>query len=127
MNRNLTLLGSLCIPMLFSTGCAVGMALSGERQPNLAAFSTGSTRGEVELQLGQSVQTTVREDGGRTDVYQYELGDEPSAGRAIGHGVMDVATLGLWEVVGTPIEAVQGDVRRVVIEYDTHDRVQKIR
>lgn len=27
-----------------------------------------------------------------------------SALRAFGHGVLDVATLGLWEIIGTPIE-----------------------
>ena len=31
-----------------------------------------------------------------------------SAARAAMHGVLDVATLGVWEVVGTPIEAVKG-------------------
>jgi hypothetical protein len=31
--------------------------------------------------------------------------NEPSAGRAIGHGVMDVLTLGLWEIVGTRLKA----------------------
>jgi len=33
-------------------------------------------------------------------------GGEPSTARAIGHGVMDVLTFGVWEIVGTPIELV---------------------
>jgi hypothetical protein len=56
-------------------------------------------------------------------VYSYELGNAPSAGRAIGHGVMDVLTLGLWEVVGTPIEAFQGETRRLSVTYGADDRV----
>jgi hypothetical protein len=46
--------------------------------------------------------------GRRTDIYEYELGNEPSAGRAVAHGVLDLLTRGLWEVVGTPVEAIQG-------------------
>lgn len=127
MKRNLILLGSLCCLTIISTGCAVGMALSGEQEPDLGAFAVGATRGEVELQLGRPVSTASRPDGGRTDVYEYELGDEPSAARAIGHGVMDLMTLGFWEIVGTPIEATQGEKRRVVVEYDAKDRVMMIR
>ncbi len=54
-------------------------------------------------------------------VYQYEVGNEPSAGRAVGHGVMDVLTLGLWEIIGTPIEAVQGDKYELTVTYDKTD------
>ena len=36
---------------------------------------------------------------------------------------MDVLTLGIWEVVGTPIEAFQEQTRRVSITYDRQDRV----
>ncbi|MGH8064534.1 MAG: hypothetical protein ACRERE_04710 [Candidatus Entotheonellia bacterium] len=105
------------------TGCSVGMAMSGKEAPNLGAFRVGSPRGQVELQLGSPIASTTEPDGTRTDLYTYELGNEPSAGRAVGHAVMDVLTLGLWEVVGTPIEAFQGQTRRVAITYDRHDRV----
>ena len=41
-------------------------------------------RGEVELHLGAPVQTVALENGRRADVYQYQIGNQPSAGRAIG-------------------------------------------
>ena len=109
------------------TGCSIGMALSGNEEPDLGAFGVGSTRGEVELHLGSPVSSASNPDGARTDVYEYELGNEPSAGRAIGHGIMDVMTLGIWEVIGTPIEGVQGEKRRITITYGTDDRVLAIR
>jgi hypothetical protein len=87
--------------------CSVGMAMSGSENPDLGAIRIGASRGEVELHLGTPIKTTPLSGGGRADVYQYEIGNEPSTGRAVGHGVMDVLTLGIWEVVGTPIEAVQ--------------------
>lgn len=44
-----------------------------------------------------------------------------SAARAAMHGLLDVGTLGLWEVAGTPIEAVKGKKTGYVIavKYDT--------
>jgi len=70
-----------------------------------------------------------REPRGRQarDVYEYQIGNEPSAGRAIGHGVMDVLTLGLWKVVGTPIEGVQGETYHATITYDRDDKVVEIK
>jgi hypothetical protein len=65
-------------------------------------------------------------DGNTTCAYEYEIGNEPSAGRAAFHGAMDVMTLGLWEVVGTPIEGFQGEKRRVTIIYDKDNKVAAI-
>lgn len=107
-------------------GCSVGMAMSGKEEPNLGAFRVGSPRGEVELQLGSPSASVTNPSGGRTDIYEYELGNKPSAGRAAGHAVLDVLTLGLWEIVGTPIEAFQGEKRRLSITYDANDRVVAI-
>lgn len=33
-------------------------------------------------------------------------GGKPSPARATGHAALDVATLGLWEIVGTPAELI---------------------
>lgn len=107
-------------------GCSVGMAMSGKKDPNLGAFRVGSTRGEVELQLGSPMSTTSTVEGRRVDLYEYEIGNEPSGGRAIAHGVMDVLTLGLWEIIGTPIEGFQGTKHRLTITYDNEDRVLAI-
>lgn len=39
-----------------------------------------------------------------------------SAARAAMHGVLDVATLGIWEVVGTPIEAIKDKKRFYIVQ-----------
>lgn len=118
------LTASICIP---AQACSVGMAMSGSENPDLGAIRVGASRGEVELHLGTAIKTTPLPDGRRADVYQYEIGNEPSAGRAVGHGVMDVLTLGIWEIVGTPIEAVQGETYHATITYDEGDRVADIK
>ena len=116
----------IVISLFCLCGCSVGMALSGKEEPNLGAIRVGSTRGEVEMHLGSPFTSTSLEDGMRIDIYEYEIGNEPSAGRAIGHGVMDVLTFGIWEIVGTPIEGVQGEKRQLTIKYDADDHVKSI-
>jgi hypothetical protein len=109
------------------SGCSVGMALSGKENPDLGAVKVGATRGEVELHLGPPVRSAAVASGSRTDVYEYEIGNEPSAGRAIGHGALDVLTLGLWEIVGTPIEGFQGEKYQATITYDQNEKVVDIK
>lgn len=58
---------------------------------------------------------------------KYQVGNEPSAGRAVAHGVMDVLTLGIWEIAGTPIEAIQGETYQATVAYDHQDRVTEIK
>ena len=114
------------VSLIFLCGCSVGMALSGKKEPNIGAIKVGSTRGEVEMHLGHPTDSTTLEDGRRVDIYEYELGNEPSAGRAMGHGCLDVLTFGLWEIAGTPIEGLQGEKRQITITYDSNDFVKSI-
>lgn len=52
--------------------------------------------------------------------------NQPSAGRAAGHAALDILTLGLWELVGTPIEGAASDELAVTVDYDRNDRVTKV-
>ena len=123
MTRTHLILLALCLLQ----GCSVFMAASGDKEPDLGAFEVGSTRGQVEQQLGSPVSSTTLSNGDREDTYEYVLGNEPSPGRAFAHGAADVLTLGLWEVVGTPIEATTGDTRQVRIVYDSNNLVKAIK
>ena len=109
------------------TGCSVGMALNGSENPDLGDVRVGATRGEIEIQLGSPIKITTLADGNRVDVYEYEIGNEPSTGRAIGHGVMDVLTLGAWEIIGTPIEGIQGEKYHATVTFDQTDKVIAIK
>ena len=115
------LLASLCL-----AGCSVGMAMSGQPDPNIGALDVGQSRDVVILNLGQPTKT-LRADNTRTDVFVLERGNEQSVGRAAGHAVMDLLTLGIWEVVGTPIEGFAGETLTLQIEYDEEDRVRSVK
>jgi hypothetical protein len=113
--------------ILSLSGCSVFMAATGKVAPNTGAVGVGKTRGEIELQLGQPIKSeTNTADGSRIDIYEYEIGGEPSSGRAVGHAVLDLVTFGGWEIVGTPIEAVRGTKYLMTVNYDKKDIVTKI-
>ena len=115
------ILGSLC-------GCSVGMAISGKPEPNLTAVKEKVKRGEVELNIGSAPVKSISLPNGRMlCVYKYETGNTPSPGRAVFHSLMDVLTLGVWEVIGTPVEGFTGDTRYVSITYDSDDRVAEVK
>jgi len=111
----------------FLSGCSVGMALSGKQDPDLGVVKQKASRGEVELQLGAPVSVSTLENGHVVNIYEYELGNEPSVGRAMGHAVMDVMTFGFWELIGSPVEGFQGDKRQIQIEYDENDYIVNVK
>jgi hypothetical protein len=116
----------VCLFLTVNYGCSVGMAMSGKNSPNLGLIRVGASRGEVELTLGPPIKTTSIDADRRIDIYKYEVGNESSAGRAAGHAVMDLLTLGLWEIVGTPIEGFQGEEHNLSIAYGKDDKVISI-
>ena len=128
MIRNLLFAGALVACWAPMTGCSVFMAATGNPAPDLSILRVGADRGAVELQLGQPVQVATNPStGDTTAVYEYWTGDDPSAGRAVFHGVMDVLTLGIWEAVGTPTEAIaSGEKHTVTVFYGTSYRVVSV-
>jgi hypothetical protein len=110
---------------LFLSSCSVGMALHGKPDTNLSVLRTGEDRAVIRANLGNPESVTTN-----TDTFIACKGKEPSTGRAIGHGIMDFLTLGIWEVIGTPVEVISdasGECRRIVVEYDENNKVVNIR
>jgi hypothetical protein len=112
--------------LMFCTSCSVGMAMSGNNDPNVQYVKTGATRGEIELSVGKPLKTETAPNGNTVQTYKYITGNEPSAGRAWMHGIFDVLSLGLWEFVGTTYEYARVDHGRIDVEYGNDDRVVSI-
>jgi hypothetical protein len=116
-----TLIG--CLPL--TSGCAVFMAVKGKDDPNLGVLGAGQDRAIAIATLGPPHKTHFN-DGNRVDVFKLKRGDKPSAGRAVAHGALDLMTLGVWEVLGTPIEAMQGETFYVSVSYDEQGKVVRV-
>ena len=127
MSQAVTLL-SLGTVVATSSGCSVMMAARAPERVDMNVLNLGEPRGRVVSELGVPVQTREGDVGG-SDVFSFKQGYSlpERMGRAAFHGVADVATIGLWEIVGTPMEtSLQGEEVRVQVDYDNNDRVRRI-
>jgi hypothetical protein len=118
----------LALSLIFIGSCSVVMATKQPSRKDFSVLSKGVDRSRVVAELGSPLATDVK-DGKRKDVFYVKQGYSTGAkaGRAIFHGVADVFTLGLWEVVGTPVEAVaSGTDVKLAVFYDSRDKVESI-
>ena len=116
---------SLAASVATQPGCAVVMAVRGTESPNVGGIAVGQDRAFVLATLGEP-EKTLMEDGGKTDLFKLKVGEKPSPGRAMVHGIMDFLTLGVWEIIGTPIEMLDTETFRMSVQYDVNGRVVRI-
>jgi len=110
-----------------STGCSVYMAAKQPKERDLSVLTVGTSRGHVIAELGAPMWSGER-DGNKVDIFTFVQGYSTGArsARALFHGVSDVFTLGLWEVIGTPVEgAFSGSEMKIEIAYDEKERVRQ--
>lgn len=108
--------------LLSLTGCSVVMALHGKKGGNPQAIHVGSTEEEVQTQLGTPVESRSTGWGAKTEVYEYELGYEPSVGLAFGNFIIDFYSLGGYELVWS-IKELAHDRNRLSIYFGPDGRV----
>jgi hypothetical protein len=109
-------------------GCAPYMAAKQPSAKNLALFKPGTQRNALLAEFGAPAVSENR-DGKQREVFKFVHGYSTATrtGRALLHGVADVATFGLWEVVGIPAEAIfSGDEMAYEVTYDKDDRVEQV-
>jgi hypothetical protein len=112
--------------LLASPGCAAYKATQQPDKKNLSVLTPGTPRSHVIAELGAPLWSEER-DGARVDLFAFKQGYRKAtkAGRALVHGAADVATGGLWEVIGIPAEALANgtDIKVEV----TYDRLRAVR
>ncbi len=124
--RNTLSLSLFVLMAINLTGCSVFMAAKQPSQKNLGVLKVGTPRSLVVAELGAPIVTETK-NGKRVEVFSFVQGYSAGnkAGRALFHGVADVFTLGLWEVVGTPTEGTfTGNNMAFEVTYDASDRVE---
>lgn len=120
------LLVACCIS---ASGCSVVMAARQPDKKDLNRLAIGTPRDTVLAEFGKPVSSETDAQGNKVDVFQFKQGfDTPTkAVRSLVHGVADVFTLGLWEVVGTPAEAIfSGKDMAIKVTYDESDKVKDV-
>ncbi len=110
----------IILSCLYLTACSVVMAAkSGGVDPK--EFTKCRTRECILVTGATPVDIEKNKLGKRTsETFQANM-PTGSAARAAMHGLLDVSTLGIWEVAGTPIEAVKGKKQKyiLVVQYMT--------
>lgn len=128
LTRFLAKLGFAVVLAHGLSGCAVYMAANQPDKKDVGILKSGTPRNAVLAELGTPIETTIR-GGAKVDVFTFTQGYSSleKGGRAVLHGAADVFTLGLWEVIGTPIEGyANGTKVSVEITYDREDRVVRV-
>lgn len=118
----------LAILLIGASGCAALKATQQPGKKNLGVLSPGTPRTHVIAELGAPLWSEER-DGATVDVFSFKQGYTKvvKAGRALVHGAADVATGGLWEVVGIPAESLaDGSDVKVAITYDERRGVRSV-
>ena len=108
------------------SGCSIGMALSGNTQPNFDFISVGAPRNQVEAELGHPAATNESTEGKQEATYKYEMGNSPNTGRAWVNFYVDLYTIGLAEPILTVIELLQGHDEETRIVYGPDNRILEI-
>lgn len=104
--------------VLLLEGCAVAMAArtGGIKLEDVQACQTRDCF--LNQDSVQIIQVAKLQNNETMESYRYQL-KRGSAGRAAMHGLLDVATFGVWEVAGTPIEATK-DKKYVTVTATYH-------
>ncbi len=117
---------SLSAFMSIFTSCSVVMAAN-KSGTSIDKVQASRSRGQV-LSYGPTIISTEKLSTGElVETYQFKK-EKGSAARALMHGALDVCTLGVWEVVGTPVEACMDEEKFFVVKifYDSKENVIKM-
>ena len=118
----------LIVGMMLITGCtATQQAASQPTQKDLSVLDIGTARDIVILELGAPAETRI-ENGAKVDLFSFVQGDSRGTriARVTGHAIGEVATLGLWSLIGTPIEqSNNGSILGYKVTYSEDDLVKQ--
>lgn len=113
--------------ILFSLqGCAAVMASKQPSKKNLTVLEIGKHRNYVISELGAPV-TSETINGERKEIYTFQQGYSKAArvSRTLWHTTADIATIGLWEIIGSPTEVYfNGEQLSYEVVFDDQDHIK---
>ncbi|MRX26526.1 hypothetical protein [Kangiella sp. HZ709] len=121
---------ALLIQAAIISGCSVVQATSGETKKDLSVLEVGTDRFKVVSELGSPVFTEKNEDGKTTDLFKFIQGNSAGskAGKGFLYALAAVGTLGLSELVTSPLEGAigEGGEMQVKVSYDENNKVDDV-
>ena len=129
MNFRSFFLPLLGLAVLSSSGCAVHMAATQPTAKPTGLFHDGTSKEQLVANFGAPTSTVVR--GGTTfDIYTFENGSHGSTKflKCLFYGICDVGTLGITEVIFTPLEsALRKRDKAYEVSYDPNGDVNSVK
>lgn len=118
----------LGVALLMAAGCSAHMAATGGGKRDLDVLSPGTPRDMVLAEIGTPV-SSASDDGGSFDLFRFERkrSTASNTGRAILYGTAAVFTLGLSEVIATPLEGAVGSAGTMSLKtyYDDSNNLSR--
>jgi hypothetical protein len=109
-------------------GCMVYKYAAGDPGADIGSVAPGENRARLEERLGPPVRSWTTRAGIEYRVYRYDAGRPGSAANAIAFALMDIGTMGAWEVMGylAPLPDVSPDhparFKNLAVAYDRDGR-----
>jgi len=115
---------------IYLQACSVVQATSGPSAKDLSVLDTGTNRFSVLAELGQPIASETDEDGNKVDVFSFRQGQHGAvkAGKGLVYGALAVGTLGVSEIVTSPLEGAAGNGAhmQVQVNYDSDNKVSTV-
>ena len=104
------------------------MAAHQPNEKNVGLFAVGTPRSFLIAEFGQPVSSEVK-NGQKYEIFRFTQGYSggAKAGRAFAEGVADLMTLGVAEVITTPVESIaDGNLTAYGVIYNNNDLVIQV-
>ncbi|MGH7181055.1 MAG: caspase family protein [Nitrospiraceae bacterium] len=108
------------------SGCSIAMALHGNKEPNFEHIKVGATKEEIDFEFNNPGTSKDLGDGNAEVTYKYEIGNSPNPARAGVNGLIDLYTIGLAELILTPIEFFRGKDVETQIVYGPDNKALEV-
>ena len=115
------------ISLFMFAACSVYMAAK-KQGVRFEELSQCKTKGCLQAKGAIPIGSKKNKDGVLVETYKVQK-PTGSTARAVMHGVLDIATLGIWEIAGTPIEGAKGKKGYISIKVyfeNDDDTIQKV-
>ena len=116
---------AIIVSMLSLSSCSVAMAAKKEGT-SVSKIQKCSTRTQFISLGGDVISSHSLESGDIVEIYRFKK-EKGSTARAVMHGLLDVSTFCLWEVIGTPIEASNSnEFFSIKVTYDKDENIKNV-